>query len=164
LTNEIGGSRIASMSDDDAFEILRAYPQIYLACHVEHRTRGSSPSGLTSRDSAFLAHLGDPGGTGPAALARHLGIAASTLSAALARLAAHGLVRIHADPADGRRRLVLLTEAGRDVVASGSVLDPERVADLLALLAPSERRKGVEGLKLLASAARALRESEGEGR
>jgi len=152
------------MSEDDAFEILRAYPQIYLACHVEHRTRGSSRTGLTSRDAAFLAHLDDPAGTGPAALARHLGISGSTLSAAMARLAAHGLVRIEPDPADGRRRLILLTEAGRQVVASGSVLDPDRVAGLLARLAPAERRKAVEGLQLLASAARALRESEGERR
>jgi DNA-binding MarR family transcriptional regulator len=164
LTNEIRSARLAAMTDDDAFEILRAYPQIYLACHVEHRTRGSSKSGLTSRDAAFLAHLGDPGGTGPAELARHLGIAGSTLSAALARLAAHGLVRIDPDPADGRRRIVLLTEAGRKVVASGSVLDPGRVAALLARLAPAERRKAVEGLKLLAAAARALRDCESDGR
>ncbi len=152
------------MSEDDAFEVLRAYPQIYLACHVEHRTRGSSQSGLTSRDAAFLAHLDDPGGTGPAALARHLGIAGSTLSAALARLAGHGLVRIEPDPADGRRRIIRLTEAGRQIVASGSVLDPERVAALLARLAPAERRRAVDGLKLLAAAARALRDGEGEER
>lgn len=151
------------MSEDDAFELLRAYPQIYLACHVEHRTRGRSPTGLTSRDAAFLAHLDDPAGTGPAALARHLGISGSTLSAALARLAAHDLVRIEPDPTDGRRRLIVLTDAGRQVVASGSVLDPDRVAALLDRLAPAERRKAVEGLNLLAAAARALRDSEGEG-
>jgi DNA-binding MarR family transcriptional regulator len=152
------------MTNPDVLAVIRFYPQIYLACHVEHRTRGSSRSGLTSRDAAFLAHLDDPGGTGPAALARHLGIAGSTLSAALTRLAAQRLVRIEPDPADGRRRLVLLTEAGREIIASGSVLDPGRVAALLARLAPSERRKAVEGLKLLAAAARALRDSEGERR
>lgn len=152
------------MKDEDAFEILRAYPQIYLACHVEHRTRGSSRSGLTSRDSAFLAHLEDPGGTSPAALARHLGIAGSTLSAALSRLAAHGLVRIDPDLADGRRRIILLTEAGREIVESGSVLDPSRVAALLARLPAADRHKAVEGLKLLAAAARAMRDSEGEER
>jgi DNA-binding MarR family transcriptional regulator len=153
-------SQDRAMSDDDVFEILRAYPQIYFACHVEHRTRGKSPSGLTSRDAGFLAHLDDPRGTGPAALARHVGISGSTLSAALARLAAQGLVRVEPDPADGRRRLVFLTEAGRDVVMSASVLDPARVAALLARLDPAERRKAVEGLKLLAAAARAFREGE----
>ena len=148
------------MDDPDTLEILRCYPQIYLACHVEHRTRGSSQSGLTSREASFLAHVDEPEGSSPAALARHLGIGRSTLSAALARLEGLGLVSIEADGGDARRKRVRLTTAGREAIASSSVLDAERVVALLGTLAAGERRRAVEGLRLLAEAARRLREGE----
>ena len=147
------------MDDDELLDVLRCYPQIYLACHVEHRTRGSSQSGLTSREGSFLTHI-PPEGSSPAALARHLGIGRSTLSAALARLEGLGLIAAEADQADARRKRVRLTEAGRAAISESSVLDSGRVAALLAAMEPDERRRGVEGLKLLAAAALSLREGE----
>ena len=147
--------------DDDLIAVLRAYPQIYLACHVEHRTRASSPSGLTSRDAALLAHVEDPDGSSPATLARHLGVARSTLSAALARLAGQGLLSLDEDEADARRRLVRLTGAGRAALVENSVLDPERLAAVLAPMPAAARRRAVEGLTLLAAAARNYREGGG---
>ena len=149
------------MIDPDVLEVLRAYPQIYLACHVEHRTRASSPTGLTARDGSLLAHVADPDGSSPATLARHLGVAASTLSAALSRLEGQGMLRIHADRADARRRLIRLTAEGREAVARDSVLNAERVAAMLAGMTVPERGAAVAGLKLLAAAARRLQE---EGR
>jgi DNA-binding MarR family transcriptional regulator len=149
------------MNEQQVLEILRAYPQIYLACHVEHRTRGKSSTGLTSRDASFLAHVEDPAGSSPARLARHLGISPSTLSAALARMEAQGLVALDSDPKDARRRLVRLTQSGRSALAANSVLDPERVAALLRRLSAEERSIAVAGLKLLAAAALGYREEEG---
>ncbi len=140
--------------DDQIFAVLRAYPAIYMACHVEHRSRGQSRSGLTSRDASLLAHV-DAEGTAPGAMARHLGIAASTLSAALARLAAQGFLTLARDAADARRRTVRLTDAGRAALAADSVLEPERVAMLLARLDAPDRARAVEGIALLARAARA---------
>ena len=146
--------------DQDLLDVLRAYPQIYFACHSEHRTRASSPSGLTARDAGLLAHIDDPAGSSPARLARHLGIAASTLSAALTRLEGQGLVRLEADPGDARRRIIRLTEAGREALGSESVLDPGRLAALLDLVPLRQRRAAIDGLKTLAAAARRLREGE----
>lgn len=143
--------------EDQVYSVLRAYPAIYMACHVEHRTRGRSTSGLTSHDASLLAHV-DSGGIGPAALARHLGIGRSTLSASLKRLAASGFLTVEPVAGDGRRRRVTLTDAGRAAVASDSVLRPDRVAALLALLEPSERERAVAGLQLLADAARRLQD------
>ncbi|HEX8572614.1 MAG TPA: MarR family transcriptional regulator [Allosphingosinicella sp.] len=146
------------MEKTDVLDVLRSYPRIYLACHVEHRTRASSPTGLTARDGSLLAHVEDPAGSSPARLARHLGIAGSTLSAALARLEAAGMLRLDPDPADARRRLVRLTDSGREAVERDSVLDPDRVAALLAKLSSAERRRAVDGLRLMAEAARRLQE------
>ncbi|HEX8639628.1 MAG TPA: MarR family transcriptional regulator [Allosphingosinicella sp.] len=143
--------------NDHLIDVLRSYPQIYLACHVEHRTRNASASGLTSREASFLTHI-EADGTSPADLARHLGIAPSTLSAALARLEGLGLVRLERDAGDARRKRVQLTQAGRSAIADNSVLDAGRVAALLAAMPEKERRLGVEGLKLLAAAARRVSE------
>jgi DNA-binding MarR family transcriptional regulator len=147
--------------EKELIAVLRAYPQIYLACHVEHRTRGSSASGLTSRDASLLAHVDEPEGSSPAALARHLGVAPSTLSAALARLEGQRLLTLDPHDGDARRRRVRLTEAGRNALAAGSVLDPERLAAVLALMSSVERRRAVEGLTALAAAARRFREGGG---
>ena len=144
-------------SDPDVAAIQRAYPQIYLACHVEHRARASSPTGLTARDATLLVHV-DAEGSSPATLARHLGVAPSTLSAAVARLADAGLLRVDPDPADARRRLIRLTEAGQAVIGDENVLDAGRLAALLARMTAADRRRAVDGLKLLAAAARACRE------
>ena len=54
-----------------------------------------------------------------------------------------------------------LTEAGREALAANSVLDPERLGTVLAGMGAGERRKAVEGLKLLAAAARKFREGGG---
>jgi DNA-binding MarR family transcriptional regulator len=68
------------------------------------------------------------------------------------------MLRLDRHPGDARRRLVRLTEAGREAVARDSVLDPARVAALLARLSPADRRRAVDGLKLLGEAARQLQE------
>jgi DNA-binding MarR family transcriptional regulator len=148
------------MTDPDVLDVLRSYPAIYLACHVEHRSRASSPTGLTARDGTLLAHVEDPDGSSPARLARHLGITPPSLSAALARLERQGLLRLEIDPADARRRIVRLTQEGRQAVSRDSVLDSQRVAALLARLDADERRRAVDGLKLLAGAAHRLQEGE----
>lgn len=143
--------------DPDVFAILRAYPQIYFACHEEHRTRERSAHGLTGREAGVLTHIDVAEGIGAGELARHLGVAASSLSATLKRLAGLGLIE-DAPSDDARRRRVRLTDGGRAALAEDSVLDAGRVAGVLALLEPGDRARAVEGLALLAQAARRYRE------
>ncbi len=136
--------------------IQRLYPQIYLACHVDHVRKRSTKWRLSGRDSSILAHLDRKHGTSPKTLARHLSVAPSTLSAAVARLVDLGYVGSRATVLDKRQHELRLTSLGGRAMAATSVLDADRVRALVALLAPEERELAARGLDLLAGAARRL--------
>src|SRR5262245_8004762 len=87
------------------------YPQIYLACHTRHPRR-SHPAQVSANDSMILGHLdaARPMRTGD--LARHLGVVASTLSAAVKRLTAHGYIVRARERGDGRAIGLRLSAAG----------------------------------------------------
>ena len=145
------------MSQTDPVRCVQTwYPQIYLACHVDHKRARHSPGGISPRDSSILAHLDERTAVTSAALARHLRIGAPTMSAALKRLAAHGYVVQERDAADARRRQVRLTPAGVRAMSDSSVLEADRVRALLRRLRPTERARALDGLSLLARAARDL--------
>jgi DNA-binding MarR family transcriptional regulator len=145
------------MPADHFIEIVqRAYPRIWIACHVEHRTRGEPhPSGLTDRESTLLAHIEHDHGA-PSELAQHLGIAKSTLSAHVGRLESLGLIETIVDERDQRRKRLRLTDAGQSAVRRESVLDAARVAEMLAHLTEDDRSAAVNGLALLGEAALAM--------
>jgi DNA-binding MarR family transcriptional regulator len=80
------------------------------------RMRQSPVAGeLTLPESAALARLDRGGPTTAAALARQEQISPQSMGATLAALEARGLVARTADPGDGRRVILSLTEAGREV-------------------------------------------------
>lgn len=146
------------MSDELVFDILRFYPQIYLACHTDHVRAASTEWQLSSRDSSVLSHLDREVGSSPCDLAAHLGVAPSTLSATIARLVRLGYITNDPLSRDKRQRALRLTSKGAEAMASTSVLDRERVAALLKKLTKSERADAVRGLSLLARAAREMKE------
>ncbi len=143
--------------DRDVLTIQRAYPQVYLACHVDHVRAASTPHQLSARDSSILAHVDRANPTTPRDLARHLGIAPSTLSAALGTLTRLGYVRRTTDPADRRTVRLTLSPKGEGAMSATSVLDATRVVALLDTLTPSERQGALDGLTILADGARRLR-------
>lgn len=136
--------------------ILKHYPQVYLACHIDHMRRRSNEYGLSDRDSSILSHLSQSARITGATLARHIGVQPSTLSAVLKRLQALGYIERDAEPNDRRRQWLRLTERGEIAMASTSVLDPARVIALLDRLNSRDRARAIEGLALLAGAAREL--------
>ena len=146
------------MIDDDVFEVQRLYPQIYIACHTDHVRAASTTWRISSQDASILVHLDRDAGLSPRALADHLGVAPSTLSAAIARLSELGYLTSKPNDADRRRRELRLTARGAEAIASTSVLNAERVQALLDKLKPDERKAAVSGLALLARAARKLNE------
>jgi DNA-binding MarR family transcriptional regulator len=144
------------MSDDDVFEVQRLYPQIFVACHTDHVRAASTEWRISSQDASILVHLDRQSGLSPRKLAAHLGVAPSTLSAAIARLAELGYLTSEPSQTDRRQRELRLTARGAEAISSTSVLSAERVQALLSKLKPDERKAAVRGLALLAHAARQL--------
>ena len=144
------------MRDSIVPEIQRLYPQIYLACHVDHVRASSTKWRLSSRDSSILAHLDIDRGMSPRALAGHLGVAASTVSAAIRRLTELGYISSDPAQSDMRQRELRLTARGAEAMAETSVLDAKRVDALVRRLNGKQRAAAMEGLRLLARAAREL--------
>ena len=105
------------MSDDDVFEIQRLYPQIYIACHTDHVRAVSTKWRISSQDASILVHLDRDAGLSPRALANHLGVGPSTLSAAIARLAELGYLTNEPNGTDRRKRELRLTARGAEAIA-----------------------------------------------
>jgi len=110
---------------------------------------------LTPETVAFLDHLAASGPLTPGELARHLDRAPSTLSEMMDHLLAKGLLERDRDPADARKSLIWLSEAGRAaLIEARQVLDPAVLRRAAAALPDAERatflnsfRQFVSGLK-----------------
>jgi MarR family transcriptional regulator, organic hydroperoxide resistance regulator len=138
------------VSNEEVAAVQRDYPKIYLACHTRHVRRRSTK--LTGQDSTLLAHLSADCPTRASALARHLGVGASTLSAAIKRLIDAGYITRGPDASDRRAAALRLSAAGVKAMQGSSVLDATRVARMLAQLGARERQRALDGLALLAKA------------
>ena len=146
------------MAEKDVYEVQRLYPQIFVACHTDHVRAVSTKWRVSSQDASILVHLDREFGLSPRALAGHLGVAPSTLSAAIARLSKLGYLTSKPNEKDRRKRELRLTVRGAEAISSTSVLDAKRVRAMLSKLRPGERKEALRGLALLAQAARRLKD------
>src|SRR5262245_62156220 len=115
-------ARLAAMPRDWVLDVLRAYPQIYHACHTRHSRARSNPGRLSTRDSWIIGHLDPVRPASPAELARHLSLAPSTVSEALRRLERLGYVVRRSANADRRRTEIRLGPRGIAAMKGASVL------------------------------------------
>ena len=143
-----------AVTNRDVRLVQVAYPQIYFACHTRHIRRASTGTRLSAADSTLLAHLDEDRATRPTRLARHLGLANSTLSAATTRLAKLGYVSLERSSKDGRAVDLRLTAKGAAAMQASSVLDSDLVAKMLVHLSSAQRKRALEGIGLLAKGAR----------
>lgn len=149
--------------EDALREVQSHYPKIYLACHTRHQRARSTTYRLAGHDSSVLSHLEEGAPTSPAILAKHLGVAPSTLSATLERLGQLGYLKRQRRASDRRHVDLWLTARGAKAMQASSVLESRRVRRLLQLLGAKDRRKAVEGLAILARAATDIIAREGKG-
>ncbi len=141
-------------------ELMELYPRIFFACHTRHVRDPSTRKVLSAHQASILDHLDAVEPTTVGELARHMGVHASTMSLGLDRLERGGYIERRRDPADGRRVGVVVTAAGQRIKDAQSVLEPERVRLMLAELNPADRERALDGLRLLADAARRIMHSK----
>jgi DNA-binding MarR family transcriptional regulator len=87
---------------------------------------------LTMPETSALARLDRGGPATPSALARQEQISPQSMGATLAALEERGLIERHPDPEDGRRAVMSLTEAGRQVVRNKRSARTEQLAKALS--------------------------------
>lgn len=94
---------------------------------------------------------GEPGGArlGAADLARALRMDEGQLSRILAALDAQGLIERLPDPADGRRRILCVTEAGRAMHGMLEAGSKAQVAGVLGRLAPAAQQEAAAAMARL---------------
>jgi DNA-binding MarR family transcriptional regulator len=87
---------------------------------------------LTMPETSALARLDRGGPATPGALAKLEQISPQSMGTTLAALEARGLVERHPDPGDGRRAVMSLTEAGRQVLQDKRNARTQQLAQALA--------------------------------
>src|SRR5580693_6945735 len=96
-----------------------------LCLHVQRSARALArrfddalrPLGLTNGQFSLMMSLNRPEPPGMAAVASLLGMDRTTLTAVLKPLQRRGMIKVTADPADGRGRLITLTAKGRRLLS-----------------------------------------------
>lgn len=146
----------SALAIEHALQIIQvAYPQVYLACHTRHQRKRTTTHALSARDSSILSHLDARVPTTPAKLARHLGIARSTLSEAVKRLSAMGYTTQSARTTSAGNRgggAITLTAQGLEAIRETSVLEEPRLRAVLQYLNATQLRDVSRGMNALALA------------
>lgn len=105
---------------------------------------------LTASQMAVLGRLYSDGPSSTSDLAAAEHVRPQSMAATLAALDERGVIRRDPDPADGRRQLISLTEAGRDTVHDSRRLRDEWLSRALQeRYSDAERTTIVEALALL---------------
>lgn len=102
---------------------------------------------LTTTQWAALSKLGDIQPSSQNQLGRETAMDVATIKGVVDRLVSRGLVRTEADPHDGRRLLLSLTEDGAAVIARNLATAVEVTEETLSPLTSGERMMLIELLR-----------------
>jgi len=112
---------------------------------------------LTLPESSALVRLDRGGPTTPGELAKLEQISPQSMGATLAALEARGLVERRPDPRDGRRVVLSVTEAGRDVLLDKRNARARQLAQALSAgFTPAELRQLMAAVPLLERLAQSI--------
>jgi DNA-binding MarR family transcriptional regulator len=119
------------------------------------QTRGEGE--LSLPETAALARLDRGGPATPGALAKLEQISPQSMGATIAALETRGLVERRADPGDGRRAVMSLTGAGRQVLRDRRNARTEQLARALSTgFTPAELRQLMAAAPLLERLAQSI--------
>lgn len=105
---------------------------------------------LTPSQTSVLSRLGRGVPASASDLATLERVRPQSMAATLAAIQEHGLIQRQPDPADGRRQLISLTEAGREAIAGSRREREEWLARTLTdHYSEDERQTIIEALRLL---------------
>lgn len=154
------GSPVGSLRrvSEPAAEFQGLFREVYLTFH----RRDAPRSGLAGPSRAVLQHLALAGPLTVGEMAAHLNRAQSVVSDIATHLELAGLLERETDPADRRRTLVWLTDAGRAALdRENRVLDQPLLASALAGMPPADVGVLLDALRSLLAHASTTRTPEG---
>jgi MarR family transcriptional regulator, organic hydroperoxide resistance regulator len=140
------------MSEKTVAFLMEHYPRILQACQRKVVKDGHGAS-ITSHQARILDHLDDEVPRSLNSLASHMGVTPATMSIAVEKLVAKGFLTRERSKDDRRKILLRLTPEGSKLRETQTLLEPERVREMLALLPEAEQEAGVLGIVILARAA-----------
>ena len=115
---------------------------------ARNRLERGLPDGLKVSQFVVLNHLVRLGGEwSPARLASAFQVTKGAMTNTLQRLEIRGLVRIVANPSDGRAKLVTITDAGRDMRADSVASVGPFLSDLSRALSDKDLAKALPVLE-----------------
>jgi DNA-binding MarR family transcriptional regulator len=136
-------------AEADARRFGELFPDVYLRFHRRDGKRRELPG--ASR--GVLLHLTHSGPLSVGELAKHLNRAQSVVSEIVEHLERDGLLERMRDPADKRRSLVWLSDAGQnELERDREVLSRELLTDAMARMTAAERRALLRGMSALVRA------------
>jgi DNA-binding MarR family transcriptional regulator len=115
-----------------------------------------APGELSGPEGSALSRLERQGAMAAAELARLEQISPQSIAVTLQSLVESGLVERRPDPADGRRVILSISDAGRGMVSGRRAARTEQLAQALAALDPEERERLRAALPALRRLAREL--------
>lgn len=117
--------------EPDPVEVAAAL-RVNIGVFIRRLRRSPLRDDLTTPEMTALSRLDRDGPASPSALARAEQITPQGMGATLNELARRGLVRRSPDPGDGRRTVMSLTDAGREVVHSKRSARTRQIAESLS--------------------------------
>jgi DNA-binding MarR family transcriptional regulator len=132
--------------DSDSFGFLLADITRLTRAEMDRRTEEAG-LGLTPGEGRTLSHAARAGAVRQNVLAERMAVEAMTLSSALDRLEARGLIERRPDPDDRRAKLVQLTAEGETVLARIQPIGAGLRADASKGIAPAEWRRFLDTLR-----------------
>jgi DNA-binding MarR family transcriptional regulator len=142
------------MPKPDLEDAARRFGELFPAVYLRFHRRDGKRRALPAASRAVLQHLTLTGPVRVGELARHLARAQSVVSDIVSHLERDGLVERQKDPADARRTLVWLSEAGlARVDEERDVLSRALLARALARMSPADVAALLRGTRALVTAA-----------